>query len=68
VCAPADIGPDQHLPLEILGRDLREREAEHSEVILGRVGARVSGPEDRRQRLAGLIQPAAERMKPYPCL
>ncbi len=68
VRAPADIGADQDLPVEVLGGQLLQREPEHGEVIGGRVRAGVPRSEDRRQRLAGLIQPAAERMKPVPVL
>ena len=52
----------------VLRRQLREREPEHGEVILSRVRAGVPWSKDRGERLAGLVQPAAERMKPVPML
>jgi len=68
VRAPADIGAHQHLPLQVLGGDLRQRQPQHVEVIAGGVRPGVPRSENRRQRLADLIQPAPERMKPVPVL
>jgi len=64
----ADIRPDENLPVKVLGGQLRQREPEHREVILSRVRAGVSRPQDRRQSLPSLIQSAAERMEPVPVL
>ena len=63
-----DIRADEDLSIKVIGRQLSEREPEHREVILGRVRAGVSRPEDRGHCLAGLVQPAAERVKPIPVL
>jgi hypothetical protein len=64
----ADIRPDQDLAVNVLSWQLREREPEDGEVILGGVRAGVPRPEDRGERLPGLVQPAAERMKPVAVL
>ncbi len=64
----ADVGPDQDLTVQVLGRELRERPAKHGEVVLGGVGPRIPGSQDRRERLAGLVQPAAERVEPVAVL
>jgi hypothetical protein len=64
----ADITAHQDLAIQILGRQLRERKTEHREVVLGGVRPRVPRSEDRRQRFAGLIQPAPERVEPVPVL
>ena len=54
--------------MEVLGGQLGEREPEHREVISSGVRARVPRSEDRGQRLAGLVHPAAQRVKPVPVL
>ena len=64
----ADIGADEDLPMEILGGQLREREPEHGEMIGRGVRPGVPGSEDRGERLAGLVQTAAERVEPVPVL
>jgi len=64
----ADVGADQDLAVKVLGRELREREPEHDEVIRGGVRPGVPGPQDRSECFAGLIQPAPQRMKPVPML
>ena len=60
---------DQDLDaLDVLGRDLRERQVEHRLVIGGGVRAGVPGPEHRAERLAGLIGIGVQRVKPVAAL
>jgi hypothetical protein len=55
----ADIGPDQHLPFQVLGSDLRQRQAEHGEVILRGVRSRVPG-----RRIAANGSPVSSSQQP----
>ena len=63
-----NIRAHEDLAVNVLHRQLREREPEHGEVILCRVRPGVPGSQDRGERLAGLVQPTAERVEPVPVL
>ena len=52
--APADVGADEDISVEISGGQLLERQLQHLEVIGGGVGAGVAGAKDPGQGLAGL--------------
>ncbi len=49
--------------LDVLGRDLRERQVEHRLVVLSGVRAGVPGSEHRTERLAGLISVPVQRVE-----
>src|SRR3954447_1454703 len=57
----AAVGAHQDLAIKVCGGELLE--GEHGEVIGRRVRARVGGPQDRGQRLAGLVEITADRVK-----
>ena len=54
--------------LDVLGRDLRQRQVQHRLVIIGGVRAGVPGPQQAAERLAGLIQVDLQRVKPVAAL
>jgi hypothetical protein len=58
------VGTNQDLDaLDLLARDLRERPIQHHLVVGGRVRAGVPRPQQRAQRLAGLIGVGLQRVK-----
>jgi hypothetical protein len=63
-----DIATHQDLRIKVLGPEPVEREPEHLEVLLRGVRAGAPGPQDRGERLTGLIQVAADRVKPVAVL
>jgi len=44
-------------------RQLSEGFLQHAQVVGGGVAAGVPGPQDRRQRLAGVVQPSTDRVE-----
>ena len=56
----------QDRPVKRLGRELLERELEQLKMVIGVVGARVAGPQERRQHLAAAAR--QQRVKPEPAL
>src|SRR3954454_24539021 len=64
----AAVGAHQELAIKVCGGELLEGEREHGEVIGRGVRAGVAGPQDRGQRLAGLVELTADRVKANPCL
>ena len=54
--------------LDVLGRDLRERQVEHRHVVGGGVRAGVARPQQTAQRLARLIGVGLQRVKPVAAL
>ena len=61
--APADVGADEDLSIEVGGGQLLERQLQHLEVIGGGVGAGVAGAKDPGQGLAGLGEVTEQREK-----
>jgi hypothetical protein len=48
----------------VLVRDLRQCLIEHGDVVGGGVAAGVARPQDRREELAGVVQPGTDRVEP----
>jgi hypothetical protein len=59
----ADVGAGEDLRVEVGGGQLLERQLQDLEMVGGGVRARVPRPQDGGQRLAGLVQIAAQRVK-----
>ena len=63
VGAPADVGAHEDLAIEVCLGQLLQGQLQDLEVIGGGVGPGVAGAQQARQRLAGLIQVAEQRVK-----